>query len=764
MARKPQTDSATADTAEAQNHEQDLTESQEETTAEVSADEETTAAPSEEGNQTAGVASDEEPPVLAESPSDVEAGGEVEDSESISSTKGTRDFDVVTPAASRQMGPRKGRTPELQTTETARTRIRKWLGGTTQLGARHSVMPVESAELSEPKPLAADQQSELTPAAARKELRTLKSSRRSWTAVVKEAEASAEKIQEEITANTRAVQTISDWVGRFDRSYQWKLQQTLDRQLGQARSDLAAYEASAKNVQEFEPGRLVRLRKQFHRAVGYPLVWAIPLAALVVLLPILFRIPKLESLQTFYDPNLSAPIIILSVIAVVGTVLLVRRGLGRDTVKNTTIAKWIFVAIAVGILIVLLPSLEDMVRQIVIPFLEENWLIILSSLFLVLAVWTTIALAVYHRGWSTYRREVATQLAKLKAVIDGYVESQQEVLRLELLHQQTGEWLRILAHALYRPWATDPEWEASKARESHFEDFPFALRVAEVEDQIGPKSAELERIIASKLLVQGWRADAFKDLVNAVGGELGLARDAFSVESLDKDLPHQTNNTRNIMRTTLESGAKNNIGTPESDQESPRYLVEVARSRLMELIEQTQAVALSAARPNVRQIVNDPLESLALDSGVSIRGKESQNWDGFLKESLGAGEIVQPPLSILNFTPEGQMEKAGETPTTFVLIPQRLAEAIPESAQKGIQLVPVSDNSSRPVEIIARIDVTEAIGASRVRLLSHAGAVGKKHRANGETAAAAQTLCSTCADPTCPASEDPKRPCVNSEW
>ena len=760
MARKPQTDSAKTDAAAAQNLEQDLSEGQEESTAGVTGEEDTVANSSEAGNQTEGVASSEDPLESAASPNDMEA----EDSESTSSTKGTRELDAVTTVASRQMGPRKGQTSELHTPDTARTRIRKWLGGTTQFGARPSAAAVEGGALSEPKPVAADLQSELTPAAARKELRTLKSSRRSWTTVVKEAEASAEKTQEEITANTRAAQTISDWVGRFDRSYQWKLQQTLDRQLGQARSDLAAYEASANSVQEFEPGQLVRLRKQFHLAVGYPLVWAIPLAALVVLLPILFRIPKLDSLETFYDPSLSTPIIILSVIAVVGTVLLVRRGLVRDTVKNSTIAKWIVAAIAVGILIVLLPSLEDMVRQIVVPFLEANWLIILSSILLVLAVWTTIALAVYHRGWSKYRREVATQLAKLKAVIDGYVESQQEVLRLELLHQQTAEWLRILAHALYRPWATDPEWEASKARESHFEDFPFALRVAEVEDQIGPKSAELERIIASKLLVQGWRAEAFKDLVNAVGGELGLARDAFSVDSLDKDLPHQTNNTRNIMRTTLESGAKNTIGTPDSGQESPRYLVEVARSRLLELIEQTQAVALSAARPNVRQIVNDPLESLALDAGVSIRGEESQNWDGFLKESLGAGEIVQPPLSILNFTPEGQMEKAGESPTTFVLIPQRLAEAIPESAQKGIQLVPVSDNSSRPVEIIARIDVTEAIGGSRVRLLSHAGAERKKHPANGKTTAVLQTLCPTCADPTCPASEDPKRPCVNTEW
>jgi len=654
------------------------------------------------------------------------------------------------------------RTPQLQKPDTAGSRLRTWLGGTTAAGKPVAIqenavtIATAAAAPREEGPL-------LTPASARKELRALKSSRRSQTTVVKNAEENAQKVQEEITANDKSVAAINDWVGRFDRSFQWKLQQALDRQLTQAKRDLTAYEASAKNVQEFEPGRLVQLRKRFHRSAGIFFFLSLPLALLVVLLPILFRIPKLDALETFYDPRLSAPIIILTVVAVIGTVLLVRRGLGKDTVKNSTIVKWVAAAVLIGLVILVLPALQEMIRQVVIPFLEQHRVAILLAIVAAVTLWTVISLAVYHQGWSTYRRGVATQLAKLVAVIDGYVESRQEVHRLELLHEQTNEWLRILAHALYRPWATDPEWEFGRPKGSQFQDFPFALRVAEVEDPVGAKSAELERIIASKLLVQGWRADAFKDLVTQVGVERGLAADAFSVASLDKDLPHQTNNTRNVMRTTLEDAA-NVTGEGGDAPPKSRFLIEVARSRLLELIEQTQSVALSAARPNVRQIVFDPLEHVALDSGTVTDGDQSQNWDGFLKESLGAEEIAQPPLSILNFTPEGQMEKVGETPTTYILIPQRLAGALPEEGYQGIQMVPVSDNSSRPVEIIARIDVAGSMEGSRIRLLTKTERLPRESGPGATGAMPGQNLCRTCFDPTCPASVDAAKSCVNADW
>lgn len=653
----------------------------------------------------------------------------------------------------------------LQKPDGAVRRFKKWLGGTTPVGkpmakGEAAISPDDSIGDAD----ALESEALLTPQAARKEMKALKSSRRSWSTIVKTAEDGARQAQEEIERSEIRLKALNDWVGQFDRSYQWKVQQRMDQQLAQAETDLRTYEQSAQNVEEFEPGRLVELRKTFHKLIGQPTMYGILAGILAFLIPVLFQIRKVEALEIFYDPRLSAPIIILSVIAVIVVVFLVRRALGQDTVRNSTIVKWVVFAIGVGLLIIVLPTVENRARAELVPFLEENQWGILVAIVAVLVVWTFIALTIYYQGWSKYRRGVETQLAKLHAVISGYVESQQEVNRLALLYQQTTEWLKILAFALYRPWTTHEDWEKSKEVDADFQDFPFALRIAEVDDQVGAKSAELERVIASKLLVQGWRADAFDDLVRQVAADMGVGSDKFSVESLDKDLPHQTNNTRNLLVKYLEASAKTLVDGEEKVSKANRYLVEVARKRLVALIEQTQSVALSAARPPVNQITNDPLDQLSVENIEKSEDESSENWDDFLRESLGTDEIVQPPLSVLNFTPEGQMNKAGEDPQTFILIPQRLADAMSKDAGKTVKMVPVSDHSAKPVEIIARMDVAGPLDFSALRLLNVAKTrVSQQRSQQQEKSTRVQQLCQLCHDPTCPASTDSRRTCANSQ-
>lgn len=650
---------------------------------------------------------------------------------------------------------------QLQQIETPLGRFKKWLGGTTTVGrplAKKEPEHVQQASVhAEHQPVV---EQVMTPQLAKKELRTLKASRRSWDTLIADREQKATETRELIEGNERKTEALTEWVTNFDRSYQWRVQQRMDQQLQRAEADLRAYEDSVKNVEEFEPGRLSELRRSFHRLIRQIFAVTLPIAIATVAIPISFRIPKIDALETFYDPRLSAPIITLVVLAIIAAIFLFRRATGKDTVKNLTIVKWILTTVGIGVFIVVLPLFEDELRNGLSPYLEANQNRILTVLGIIVALWIVLALAIYYRGWSQYRRAIDTQLAKLQAVISGYVETQQEVNRLGLLYQQTSEWLRILAFSLYRPWVTPAEWEEEKHTESEFKDFPFALRVAQVDDQAGAKSAELERIIASKLLVQGWRANAFRDLVDEVRRDMGVAAGKFTVEALDKDLPHQTNNTRNLLRNYLETAAKGAEEGDTADSASTAFLIEVARKRLLDLIEQTQSVALSAARPPVNQIISDPLEDLVNDAALLQGLDESENWDNFLKESLGTDEIIQPPLSILNFTPDGQMNKVGESPKTFVLIPQRLADALPGGVAESVNLVPVTDNSSRAVEIIARVDVVGPVKPADIRLLSpssqRVSAMAGEQR---DTGAKLASLCQECFDPTCPASIDLRATC-----
>ena len=647
---------------------------------------------------------------------------------------------------------------QLQQIDTPLGKFKKWLGGTTTVGRPLAKeKPTQVQVLPEAAPAA---EQVMTPEMAKKELSTLRASQRSWDTLIADREEKSTKTRETIEDNERKISALTGWVTNFDRSYQWRAQQRMDQQLQRAQADLRAYEDSVKNVEEFEPGRLSELRRAFHRLVRQIVAVTLPIAILTVAIPISFRIPKLDALETFYDPRLSAPIIGLLVLGVIAGIFLFRRATGKDTVKNLTIVKWVLLTIAVGLIIVALPIFEDELRNVLSPYLEENQNRILTVLGIIVSLWVVLALAVYYRGWSQYRRSIDTQLAKLQAVISGYVETQQEVNRLGILYKQTSEWLRIMAFSLYRPWVTPGEWEEEKHTESEFRDFPFALRVAQVDDQAGAKSAELERIIASKLLVKGWRGRAFRDLVDEVSKDMGVASGKFTVEALDKDLPHQTNNTRNLLKNYLESAAEGVDDPSGTDGSSTAFLVEVARKRLLELIEQTQSVALSAARPPVNQIISDPLEDLVNDAALIQGTEESENWDSFLKESLGTDDIIQPPLSILNFTPDGQMNKVGESPKSFVLIPQRLADALPGEVSDSVNLVPVTDNSSRAVEIIARVDVVGPIKPGDIRLLSpnvqRVSAMSHEQRDSGTKIA---SLCQNCFDATCPASLDSGATC-----
>jgi hypothetical protein len=653
---------------------------------------------------------------------------------------------------------------QLQVPDSAIDRFRRWLGGSTAVGKplqnQAPVTAAAEAQVSADEP--EEQQTGLSIEAATEELSAFEKSRDQWQEYVTAQEHVAQTLKDQMGQRESQLNDLNKWVSQYDRSYQWRVQQRMDQQLAKAEADLRAYENSARNVEEFEAGRLVELRKQFHKLIGRPTLVAILLGALVILLPILFRIPKLDALETFYDPRLSAPIIFLVVGAVVTLVLLIRRALGKDRIQNVVIVRWILLAFFLGLVILAMPTLEEPIRNNLIPFIEEYLWLILGVIAAVILTWILIALTIYYQGWSQYRRGVESQLARLRAVISGYVETRQEVNRLSLLYQQTADWLEILAHALYRPWAVDPAWEEKRRVESDFEDFPFSLRVAQVDDQAGAKSAELERIISTKLLVQGWRAEAFDDLINHIALDLGIGVSKFNVETLDRDLPHQTNNTRNVLRGYLDASAGRDDETVEEHSERNPHLVEVARQRLKVLIQQTQSVALSAARPSVSQMIRDPLETIDFDGNTGSRTQRSEDWDSFLKESLGTEEIIKPPLSILGLSSKGKMNKSGEDPSTFILIPERLRKALPSEASAVSEIVPVSDDTARPVEIIARMDVSQPLEPTDLRLLNSEprGGVSEQRRLSSrETKAAA--ICPECHDPTCPASTDSTSLCVN---
>lgn len=556
----------------------------------------------------------------------------------------------------------------------------------------------------------------------RRELRELNESRERF-----EAEVSAKAEQAVVFAEQ--VDQITAWANQVSRTFVWKVQEEMDRNLAQAKSDMATHEAAVKNLKIIEPGRVLKLRQTFHKSLTWALIVCGGLIGAASLIRFRDDIPRLDWLAVLYDPNISGPILIVILACVVGLVILFSRRNKSEKPKLSRIIWSSLFAILVAWIIWDSSQQYSYMQRVVDPFVDQHYTELVTTFSSIWALWVIGSLISYYRGYSIFNREVETQILSLKDVIDGYIKTQQEISRLSLLYRQTNDWLEILANALYRPWKTHPDWGTSKEYTNHYETFPYALRVAQAHEGADARMQELERIIGSRLLKQGWRNDAFEDLVAQVGTEMGLPSGKFVVDLLDQDLPHQTNNSRNLLKRFLIHSAKtsqagevdlgSNSAPPQTGKPEPtdRYLVEVARKRLLELIEKTQSVAISAARPRVEQIIDDPLLSLRADSAGVDEFDPTESWDEFLTDSLGADSVDKSPLGVLSFTEEGRMKNLPSKVQSYVLVPKRLEKALPNISSESITVVPLGDDRPRSLEIIARIDVVGPADFSAVALL-----------------------------------------------
>jgi hypothetical protein len=527
------------------------------------------------------------------------------------------------------------------------------------------------------------------------------------------------------------VDEIQDFISRVERSYFWRVQKRMKADLALAKGDLANFEEAVKTVETPETGRLIELRKSFHKSVAVSGLITGIIAAITFFYTIVAYLSPPDWAQAIFDSDAFSSLLVALVVAAYGIIYLIRRFGGRDKFPVSRIVVFTVIIALLVVLFIAWPEIGPEFIETVIPFLQAFLWQILTACAAVFALAVIVALLAYYQGWSIFRREVTELLTKLSNVIEGYVKTQQEVSRLENLYKQTSDWLEILAHSLYRPWKTHPDWEGTREFENHYATFPFALRVAQAKEGRDSRMAELERLVGGRLLVQGWRADAFDDMVDNAGLEMGLQEGRFTTEVLDADLPHQTNNSRALLLRFLKNSAKSQMagkldlettGVDEngvtSVKPSDRYLVEVAKVRLLDLIDKTQSIVLSEARPRVLHIQDDPLEELREDQGGIEEYDPTHSWDDFLKESLGTDEVAQPPMGILNFSEKGRISRVQEDPNSFIITPKRLFGSLPPTRSEKIIIVPVGDEKSRAVEIIARVDVVGPLAFDQIALLS----------------------------------------------
>lgn len=315
---------------------------------------------------------------------------------------------------------------------------------------------------------------------------------------------------------------------------------------------------------------------------------------------------------------------------------------------------------------------------------------------------------VYYRKWSNYERHIQTLYIELESMAARHVNARREVARLTVIHRQTFEWLDLLARMLYKPWAVRPSWLESGLQTLNTGVLPFSMRVAQANDEDQASRAILRTRASKKLGIIGWRENAFQQFVSEVARVNGRTAEAFSVDVLDKDLPHASNGSRELLRKNLEN---------------VEVLENVALSFLRPIISDLQTNAMATARPTVLQVDDNPLEPLRSDlEGIEDNLKE-EKWNDFLRHTLTRGDGKPDPvtpLSALAINEAQVMAANHEDVRSYALMPEHVLEKLGKETLTSIEARSYDAKNVRPLDAVVRVDIAGPLQESEVRVWASA--------------------------------------------
>lgn len=374
----------------------------------------------------------------------------------------------------------------------------------------------------------------------------------------------------------------------------------------------------------------------------------------------------------------------------------------RKRFHLTMLIGWL-VIVAVAALLILLPVWFGSLRADVPWYPVDPWIFTIAAIAAL--VLTLAALSRYHRGWSQFQRRVDLAHAHLARMSHGSVQARAEVARLASLHRQTVDWLVLLARGIHRPWLVPEEWLQRPSYGGARDSMPFAMQIGQVQDDDHAAATRLKRMTKERLVVKGWRQQAFNSLIAEVAAELGQGSAAFGLAALDEDLPHSSNHTREMLRENMGNEA---------------VLTRVAGPRLRELMASIQRSALHGSKPLVHPIGDNPLRQIVSLDPVG-GGGDDLPWDDFLLGSLAGRRDPVTPLSAVSMSEVHVQEGHHEHVRSFLVLPERLEAHLDFRADAPVSLIPYGGGGSSPLDLVWRVDMAGPLPVSAIRLWDASG-------------------------------------------
>lgn len=324
------------------------------------------------------------------------------------------------------------------------------------------------------------------------------------------------------------------------------------------------------------------------------------------------------------------------------------------------------------------------------------WISGLVALGTFIALWISFLVS-YYRENSRSRFQLRRASEHVEYLSRKSLAAREEKQRLEALHRQVPDYLMYLSEAIHRPWTTPSIVSINGESETQPQDTPETLVFGAVRPRAdvlpsfmrlaestpgagGDREAALVRDTVRSLLHRGWRYGALRDLLAAAEQAESIPPGTFDTTRLDRD-PR----LRAALMAALE----------RSDAR-----VIAGRQRLRMLAERIQKQVMDQVHPPVTDLAPDPLNKLEIDADLlgesDWRVKE---WDDFLAEALS----LPSNWSTLAFSISGKAD-ALEDIQAHGYGPERLVDLKDES----VTYVGIAEKSTRPVELVVRIDRTQS--------------------------------------------------------
>jgi len=464
-----------------------------------------------------------------------------------------------------------------------------------------------------------------------RELKQLSADVKSLELEFKAAEAEVSSLDRKILALTENLDSGRTFQSQVGQTFQTSFADAMASNLRQLDEDLGSLELAIDQIESPDLGRLVKLRKRFHKSL----------------------------------------------------------------------------AIATGIIGLLL-GLFAGVRANLEADSQEDWPSVLEAGLWLITGWVVLLLifgAGYYRGWSQLQRSVTLLRADINRVIIGHRAARSEENRLRALYAQAAEWMDLLRIAILSPWQVRESWKKSNLRTLDLDKLPFAMRVAQAQDDQEAPIYVLRSAAAQQVFVRGWRSKAFEMLISEVARISGKGGN-FKSESLDRDLPHASTGARNLMLDFMQRD---------------EVLQRVAARQIKPLIEKLQGDTMSTARPKVVEVDTDPLSPIRTDPESIVEYEAEQEWGEFLSRSISLGDGApspSTPLSALSLGDAHIQSGSHEGVIAHVLLPQRIVKELPTADARNLSIYPHKEISPAPVDSVIRMDIVGPLDLGVTRLMS----------------------------------------------